>query len=132
MNRNDFSRLCSYKNSYYRSTIKLWNELDPQVRTLPVLLKFKSNIKTIPDKIVDYTSVGEHKCNIILTRIRHRCRSLKADLYSVNIIPSPVFSCGAPSENAEHYFFECRLYTNQRNSLIPNLHTRMYLNKSTG
>ena len=32
-------------------------------------------------------------------------------------------SCGAPIENADHYFFECPLYTNQRNNLL------IYLNR---
>ena len=54
----------------------------------------------------------------MLTRIRHRSSCLKADLYGVNIIPSPVCCCGAPIENAEHYFFEC---PNQRNTLFTNL-----------
>ena len=58
------SRLCSYENSYFPSTLKLWNELDQQVRTLPTISRFKSNIKTIPDKIPDYTNVGECKYNI--------------------------------------------------------------------
>ena len=39
----------------------------------------------------------------------------------MNIIPSPTCSCGAPIENADHYFFECPLYTNQRNNLSINL-----------
>ena len=93
------------ENSYVPSTLKLWNELDQQVRTLPTISRFKSNIKTIPDKIPDYTNVGERKDNIMLTCIRHRSSSLKADLYGVNIIPSPACSCGAPIENADHYFF---------------------------
>ena len=100
-----FSRLCSYENSYFSSTLKLWYELDQQVRTLPTISRFKSNIKTILDKISDYTSIGERKYNIMQTRIRHRSSSLKADLYGVNIIPSPACSCGAPIENADHYFF---------------------------
>ena len=54
----------------------------------------------------------------MLTRIRHRNSSLKADLYGVNIILSPARSCGAPIENADHYFFECPLYSNQRNNLL--------------
>ena len=64
-NSNDFeipfSRLCSYDNSYNLSTLKLQNELDQQVRTFPTISRFKSNIKTIPDKIPDYTNVGERK-----------------------------------------------------------------------
>ena len=45
----------------------------------------------------------------------------------VNIIPSPVCSCGAPIENAYHYFFECLLYANQRNNLFINLN-RLHIN----
>ena len=124
-NSNDFeipfSRLCSYENSYFPSTLKLWNELDPQVRTLPTISRFKSNIKTIPDKIPDYTNVGERKYNIMLTRIRHRSSSLKADLYGVNIIPSHACSCGAPIEMQTTIFFECPLYINQRNNFFINL-----------
>ena len=40
----------------------------------------------------------------------------------MNIIPGHVCSCGAPIKNGEHYFFECPLYTNQRNNLFINLH----------
>ena len=130
-NSNDFeipfSRLCLYGNSYFPSTLKLWNELYPQVRTLPTISRFKSNIKTIPDKIPHYTNVGECKYNIMLTRIRHRSSSLKADLYGVNIIPYPACSCGAPIENVDHYFFECPLYTNQRNNPFINLN-RLQIN----
>ena len=114
-----FSRLCSYENSYFPSTLKLWNELDQQVRTLPTISRLKSNIKTIQDKIPDYTNVGDCKHNIILTRIRHRSSSLKANLYGVNIIPSPACSCGAPIENADHYFFECPyILTKETNVLL--------------
>ena len=61
-----------YENFYFPSTLKLWNELDPQVRTLPKISRFKSNIKTLPDEIPDYTNVGERNDNIMLARIRHR------------------------------------------------------------
>ena len=88
----------------------------------------KSNIQIIPDKIADYTNIGECKYSIILSRIRHRCSSLKADLFSVNIIQSPVCSCGTPSESTEHYFFECHLYTSLRNNLMHYLHTRLHIN----
>ena len=55
-------RLCSYEKSYYPSTFNLWNELNQQIRTLPTFSQFKSNIKTMPDTIADYTNVGERKC----------------------------------------------------------------------
>ena len=123
-----FSRLCAYETSFFPSTLKLWNELHPQIRTLSAISQFKSNIQITSDKIADYTNIGERKYSIILARIRHRCSSLKADLFSVNIIQSPVCSCGAPSESTEHYVFECHLYTNQRNNLMHYLSTRLHIN----
>ena len=75
----------------------------------------------IREKIADHTIFGERRHNFILTRIRHRCSSLKADLFRVNIINNPSCSCGAPFESAEHYFFECELYNEQRNVLLKNL-----------
>ena len=113
-----FTRLCSYESSFFPSTLKLWNNLDTPIRNLHTLPQFKTNIKTIREKIADHTIFGERRHNIILTRIRHRCSSLKADLFRVNIINNPSCSCGAPFESAEHYFFECELYNEQRIVLI--------------
>ena len=42
-----FSRLCSYEYSYFPSTLKLWNELDQHVRTLPTISRFKSNTRAV-------------------------------------------------------------------------------------
>lgn len=124
-NRDDFiipfSRLCSFESSFFPSTLKLWNELDIGIRMLPTISQFKSNIKIIPDKIEEYTTTGERKYNIILTRIRHRCSGLKSDLNSVHIIPSAICSCGFQNENAYHYFFDCALYNEQRIRLFRNL-----------
>ena len=125
-----FSRLCSYESSFFPSTLKLWNDLDTQIGTLPTLLQFKFNIKTDCDKIEDYTTIGERKYNIILTLIRHRCSNLRVDLFDVNIILDPSCSCGAPFESAEHYFFECNFYNEQRNNLFRNLNPNINANFS--
>ena len=120
-----FTRLCSYESSFFPSTLKLWNDLDISIRSLPSVLQFKSNIQNILDKVADYTSIGERKYNIILTRIRHRCSNLRADLFNVNIILNPECSCGFPFETAEHYFFECGLYTEQRNRLMQSCNPKL-------
>ena len=79
-NRSDFeisfSRFCSYDTSYFPSTLRLWIELGPQTCALLPICKFSSNIQIIPDKIADYTNIGELKNSIMLARIRHRCSSL--------------------------------------------------------
>ena len=59
----------------------------------------------------------------MLTRIGHRSSSLKTDLYGLNIIPSPAYSCGPPIENAEHYFFQNVPYTLTKETIFfINLH----------
>ena len=114
-------------NSYFPSTLKLWNELDTQDRTLPTISRFKSNIKTIPDKILYYTNVGERKDTTMMTRIRHRSSSLKADFYGVNIIQVLGVVVELLSKTQNTIVFECPLYTYQRNNLFNNLH-RLQIN----
>lgn len=131
-NRNDFkipfSRLCSYESSFLPSTLKLWNNLEPDIRSLTTLSQFKSNITTTSNKPVEYTNVGERKYNIILRRIRYRCSNLKADLFRVNIVSDSSCSCGASTESAEHYFFDCELYNDERNMLFQSLDPNININ----
>ena len=124
-NRNNFeipfTRLCSFESSFFPSTLKLWNELDLETRTAPTFLQFKAHIKSVTNQAKNHITFGDRKLNIILTRIRHRCSSLRGDLSSVNIIPNSNCDCGAPLESAEHYFFECPLYTEARDRLFQSL-----------
>ena len=82
-----FCKLYSYERSFFPSTLKLWNELNTETLNIPTLLQFKSSIGHLPARVGEHLSVGERKYNIILTRIRHRCSSLNADLFHVNIAP---------------------------------------------
>ena len=83
-----------------------------------------------------YLVVGERKY-ILLTRLRHSCSSLHADLFRVNIIQSPACDCGNNIENAKHYMFECNLYNEQRNALflslitVPNISLDLLINGSS-
>ena len=40
------------------------------------------------------------------------------DLNRVNIVASSACTCGAKFETAQHYFFECKNYTNQHYNLL--------------
>ena len=85
-----YSRLCSYENSYFPSTLRLWNELDQDTRNTSSVLEFKNRIKSqVTDKPTNYTIPRETS----LTRIKHNCSSLNADLKRVNIVPSALCSC---------------------------------------
>lgn len=102
-NRNDFEvsfyRLCSYESSFFPTTLKLWNYREMGIRMLQSLWQSKSNIETVPEKIAKYTTAHDRKYNIILTRFRNSCSSLKADLYNILQIPAVVadFHFKAPS-----------------------------------
>ena len=50
------------------------------------------------------------------TRLRHSC-VLNKDLYTCNIIDSPLCSCGK-QEDAYHFFFSCNEYSISRNELF--------------
>ena len=107
-----FTRLCSFETLFFPSTLKLWNDLDPQIRCSPSLLQFKRAI-THKGKATSFLIRGDRSTEIALTRIRHNCSSLNADLYRVNIIANPNCTCDPFIETAEHYFFECSLYAEQ-------------------
>ena len=67
-----YSRLCSYENSYFPSTPRLWNELDQNTRNLSLVLEFKNRIKSqITDKPTNYTIPSERANEIPLTRMKH-------------------------------------------------------------
>ena len=112
-----FTRLCSFETLFFPSTLKLWNDLDPQIRCSSSLLQFKRAI-THKGKATSFLIRGDRSTEIALTRIRHNGSSLNADLYRVNIIANPNCTCDPFIETAEHYFFECSLYAEQRNSLF--------------
>ena len=115
-----FAKLCSYETSFFSSILKLWNDLDPQIRCSHCLLQFK-RATTHQRKATSFLIRGDRSTEIALTRIRHNCSGLNADLYRVNIIASPNCICGPFIETAEHYFFDCSLCALQRNSLFSGL-----------
>ena len=51
-----YSRLCSYENSYFPSTLRLWNELDQDTRNSSSMLEFKNRIRSqVTNKPTNYT-----------------------------------------------------------------------------
>lgn len=89
--------------------------MQPSVRTFKTLIQ--SDVNSLPV----YYFTGKRKFNILHTRLRHSCSSLNYDLYRVNIINDPSCACGNQCENATHHFFECSLYTRQRDVLFRNV-----------
>ena len=119
--RNPRCRLETYSKSYFPSTIRLWNALDPELRAIQSFQCFKKCLSANTFHVPCYYLIGNRKNNIIHTRLRHRCSSLGADLFRVNLKNDPSCPCGWPLEDAIHYFIECPLYAESRNTLIGNI-----------
>ena len=126
-NQNDykipFTRLQLYSNSFFPSTIRLWKSLDTSVRNLQNINSFKNRLRldVVTAKPPNYYSVGNRQFNIIHTRLRHRCSNLNADLFRINFINDPSCACGWVIEDSIHYFLECCLYSESRQSLKDKL-----------
>ena len=92
-------RVSTYQQSYFPSTIKLWNILDLNLRQLPTLPSFKSKVqqKYFQSKIVpSYFSFGDRYLSVLhaRARLRNKCSSLYSDLFKSNLVPSASCSCG--------------------------------------
>ena len=115
------SRLRNSEKSFIPSTVSLWNNLDMSTRNSPTLAIFKNKVKGNIAKPPEYYREGPRKYNILHTRLRHQCSSLKADLFRVNLVDNPKCLCGANYEDAIHYLLECPLYMRERATLFAEL-----------
>ena len=72
------------------------------------------------DTIPSFFHTGTRQGQILHARLRMKCSSLKEHLYSKNIEPSPLCSCGEV-ESTSHYLLYCRKYDQERRSLFISL-----------
>ena len=99
-NNDDFTlpnyRLQSTRISFFPSTIKLWNDLEPDIRHNGNFHQFRNYLRAERDvyKIPNYFYVGDRKYNVILTRLRNMCSNLNYDLFRVNLTNTPNCYCG--------------------------------------
>ena len=106
-----FSRTETFRASYFPCSIQLWNALPQSVKNIDSQFKCKlNNSKRVKNQ---YFDLGDRKINTILGSIRLRCSQLNDDLTRNNILNNNKCVCGS-IETASHYFFDCKLYTNER------------------
>ena len=121
-NSNDLqtidARTNQYYNSFLPSAVRSWNYLPVEAKESDSVNSFKRFLnqnKTSVPKYYDYT--GSRKAQILHTRLRTNCSSLNMDLFLKNISDSPLCRCGS-LENAQHFFFHCPYFQDQRNELL--------------
>ena len=108
-----------FDKSFFPSTIRLWNQLPLDIRNSASLLTFKSKIakKIIqPTKFPELFNLGDRFIAIQHTRLRLGASPLNSHLFKIGVKDSSVCACGAPNEDAWHYFFSCAKY------IIPRSH----------
>ena len=115
-----------YSKSVIPSSIKLWNELDIEIRNSPSLSIFKSNIKRLfkPPVVPLFYLIGDRSLSVYHARIRNRCSNLNADLHYNHLLLNPACECGFQIEDSEHFFFKCPRYILERHELF--VKTRPY------
>ena len=116
-----FCRTEISRKSCIPSSISAWNSLDIELRNSPSLSSFKYQLKknTQNNSIVPtYYRVGGRYISVLHARIRNNCSNLFFDLYINHLSPSPTCSCSEEVEDAEHYFFRCSHFINERISLF--------------
>ena len=110
--------------SFIPSSVTLLNNLPPDMISLQSLSVFKSIMMqtfNVSDVLTHYL-LGDRNMSVPHTRIRNQCSDLNFHLYLNHIKDNASCSCGYPIENAEHYFFHCPRYTDQRIQLFRDLH----------
>ena len=68
----------------------------------------------------NHRASGVRKLGIIHARLRHNCSVLNYDLFRCNLVGDPSCMCGNPCENIFHFFTECPLYMQARDTLYKN------------
>jgi len=117
-------RLSTYQQSYFPSTIKLWNTLDLNLRQLPTLPSFKSKLQQKyfqPKTVPSYFSFGDRYLSVLHARLRNKCSSLNSDLFKSNLVPSASCSCGYKNECSEHFLLYCNKFNLLRNNMLIEL-----------
>ena len=109
-----------YVNSFFPSTIKLWNQLDRSLKQCPSIDSFKYQLKKTKclGKNKLYSKFNGAKA-INHTRLRLGLSGLKAHRHAYNHIPHPNCDlCGARREDAMHFLLQCPVYTVPRLTLM--------------
>ena len=102
------------------SSISAWNSLDIELRNSPSLASFKYQLKKLQNNssVPTYYRTGSRYLSVLHARIRNNCSNLLSDLYINHLSPSPTCSCSEEVEDADHYFFNCPNYNNERDALL--------------
>ena len=107
--------------TFLPTTIKEWNNLDPQIRKSKSISIFKTSIlKFIRPKPNDVYYCHNPKVIKLLTRLRLGLSHLRKHKFKHNFQDclNPLCLCGNEIETSTHYLHHCPAYTNEGLTLL--------------
>ena len=110
-----------FAKSFIPSGSLLWNNLPLSIRSETSVNSFKLKLKQhvyIAPQIPKHYIQGKRTESVFHSRIRNKCSNLNNDLYQNHLKDSPLCDCGRSIEDAEHYFFRCERFNNERVTLF--------------
>jgi len=126
--KNYRTRTSIFANSFFPSTIMLWNKTDYEIRSSPTLAQFISKIKKKfkADQPPIWFTHGERYLNVLHCRLRNHCSTLNSHLFRCNLVTDSNCLCGHPNETTEHFFLHCPNFVIQRDALLNFFHMKDY------
>ena len=112
----------SFAKSLMPYCIDMWNELEDDVKSIVDFEVFKNVVIEAKSKEELY-NFGDRKWNIIHAQLRLNCSNLNSHLVSLHVLDDATCLCGFETENTNHFFFSCPLYTVERQELMDNVNT---------
>ena len=109
------------RKSFIPDGLRLWNDLEPDVRSFEDISEFKNKLKDISTKSPKLFNFGERHLNIIHSQLRLQCSNLRAHLFLLHVVDDPQCHCNAEVEDSFHFFMQCPLYHVQRLELTNSI-----------
>jgi hypothetical protein len=120
-----------YTNSFFPSTVRLWNQLEQNIKGSPSIDSFKFNLKKkrCLKKNKLYSNYSGVRA-INQTRMRLGLSGLKDQRRSYNHVDNSTCDfCGARKEDAMHYLLQCTTFAQPRVAFLDAIH-ELYLAKN--
>ena len=99
-------RTNSYLSSFLPSTVRVWNNLPPEIAHSDSVASFKYNLNRDRTYVPKYFYSGNRHVQVLHTHLRTQCSALNYDLFKKNISDTQLCHCGSV-ENIHHYFSKC-------------------------
>ena len=113
------TRTQGYYDSYYPYCLREWNNLDPSLRSIDSLSKFKDElIKSLRPPKRSVFKISDIVGFRLLTRLRLGFSHLREHKFRHNVSNSSRCICGDGDETTEHFLLPCHHFANTLRSAL--------------